>query len=247
MSATVSAIDAAKRGLDSVLRRGQDSSKARQELTEAERKAEADQAAQARALEQVAIEKRQAIEQLAEGELTTLRQSIAAECEALLPGFAVDISIDGSKLISLLSVLADRRSQEEAKALFAEESASLQNRLDGIQTQIDAIRQSPERSDADLGRLHILSLDAADLSGMLAATQQQFAEVQLPDTSIALKAWNSAAKDARYQARYQVMLELESRLLRLAEEAHSAYGLSSTAYRWKLPLIVRQAAQQGII
>jgi len=247
MSATVSAIDAAKRGLDSVLRRGQDSSKARQELTEAERKAEADQAAQARALEQVAIEKRQAIEQLAEGELTTLRQSIAAECEALLPGFAVDISIDGSKLISLLSVLADRRSQEEAKALFAEESASLQNRLDGIQTQIDAIRQSPERSDADFGRLHVLTLDAADLSGMLASTQTQFAEVQLPDTSIALKQWNSAAKDARYQARYQVMLEFESRLLRLAEEARSAYGLSSTAYRWKLPLIVRQAAQQGII
>jgi len=247
MSATVSAIDAARRGLDSVLRRGQDSSQARVALTEAERKTEAEQARQDAAKAEVERAKHEAIRQQADEEIAKLEASIRHECETLLPGFPVDVRVDRAKLEALLSALADRRSQEEAKALFAEESASLQNRLDGIQTQIDAIRQIPEPSDADLGRLHILSLDAADISGMLAATQQQFAEVELPNTADALKQWNSAAKDARYQARYQVMLELESRLLKLAAEAREAYGLSSTAYRWKLPLVVRQAATQGII
>lgn len=240
-------IESARRLVESTLRRGQDTGQARRELTEAETKAEQQIAAQARALEQVDAEKRQAIERQAEGELEALRQSIADECADLLPGFHVDISIDGSKLIALLSVLADRREMEERKALFAEESAALQTRLDGVQTQIDAIRQSPEQTDASLGRLHLLTMDASDLSGMLAAAQQQLAEVELPNTADALKAWNVAARDSRFAARHQVMLELESRLLKLAVEARQNYGNTDTRYRWKLPLLVRQNAQAGII
>jgi hypothetical protein len=243
----VTPIETARRGLENLLRRGADTSKARQALSEVERKELAEQARQDTAQAEVERAKREAIRQQADEEIAKLASSIRSECGELLPGFPVDVRIDRVKLEALLSALADRRENEERRTMYLEELAGLESRIAAIDSELSTLRAKAEPSDADLGRVHLLNLDKTDLERLMTEARDQLSGWTLPNVADLDRAWNQAARDARFGARHQIMRELESRLCRLAIEAREAYGLSNTTYRWKLPLLIRQNAQAGII
>jgi len=247
MNATQTAVQTAKRTLAGVLRHGQDSSAARHELTEAERKAEAEQAHQDAARADIERARRETVRQQADEEIAKLASSIRSECGELLPGFPVDVRIDRVKLEALLSALADRRENEERRTMYLEELAGLESRIAAIDSELSTLRAKAEPSDADLGRVHLLNLDKTDLERLMTEARDQLSGWTLPNVADLDRALNQAARDARFGARHQIMRELESRLCRLAIEAREAYGLSNTTYRWKLPLLIRQNAQAGII
>lgn len=248
MSATAEAVQSARQMLHSAIRAGKDTLTPRRELTEAEQAQAREKAMSDKILAQAEKARRDAIARSVEAECMELRSAILAECAAVLPGFQVDVVIESHRLTALLEARARRDEVEAARAELQHDLENLRVRLGEVESQIAAIHASDDRSDAAMGRVHMLGLDRADIAALIEAAQSQCETLELPDVSQLERQWRDAQLAARYRARHQVMVEMEKRLLTLATEAREAFGPGfGTEHRYKPCQLMRQSCVNSII
>jgi hypothetical protein len=242
------AIEAARDMLHQALRLGEPTNGVRKEVAAAEAAEARSRAASERVLAQAEASRAKAIRQAVDGECAQLRQAIMAECAAVLPGFDVAVTIETHRLVMLLEAKARRDEAESARAELANDLETLRARLADVESQISAIHASDDRSDTALGRVHLLGLDKADIQALIEAASAQLEAIALPGLADEERAWQQAQLAARYGARHQIILELESRLLKMAGEARDAVGPGAwVEYRFQPSPLLRQVCANSIL
>lgn len=242
------AVASARDMLHGAIRAGRDTFTARKELTAAETAAAKEKAMSDKILAQAQAARRDAIARSVEAECMELRSAILAECAAALPGFQVEVVIESHRLTALLEARARREEVETARAELDHDLENLRVRLGEVESQIAAIHASDDRSDAAMGRVHMLGLDRSDIAALIEAAQSQLETLTIPAIADAERAWRDAQLAARYRARHQVMVEMEKRLLTLATEARDAFGPGfGTEHRYKPCQLMRQSCVNSII
>lgn len=248
MSATAEAVTGARNLLHSAIRAGRDTLAQRKALTEAEAAEAREKAANDRLLAQMEKARADAIGKSVAAECSKLRDDILAECAAVLPGYQVDVVIESHRLTQLLEASARRAEVEGARAELDHDLENLRVRLGEVESQIAAIHASDDRSDAAMGRVHMLGLDRADIAALIEAAQSQLETLTIPAIADAERAWRDAKLAARYRARHQIIVEMEKRLLTLATEARDAFGPGfGTEHRYKPCQLMRQSCVNSII
>ncbi|MFM2006163.1 MAG: hypothetical protein RLZZ09_1818 [Pseudomonadota bacterium] len=242
------AVSNARTMLNAAIRAGKDTLAPRKELTEAQQAAEREKAANDRLLAQMEKARADAIAKSVNAECSKLTADILAECQAVLPGYEVDISIESHRLVMLLEARARHDEIQAARDELAHDIETLQCRLADVESQIAAIHASGDRGDAAMGRVHVLGLDRSDIQALIEAASSQLEELTLPAMADLERGWRDAQLAARFKARHQVMVEMEKRLLVLATEARDVLGPGNWPdLRYRPSAIMRQAAQATII
>ena len=242
------AVASARDMLHGAIRAGRDTFTARKELTAAETAAAKEKAMSDKILAQAQAARRAAIARSVEAECMELRSAILAECAAVLPGYQVDVVIESHRLTALLEARARREEVETARAELQHDLENLNTRLAETQTAIDQLHAKPDRSEADNGQAHFLLLDQADIKALIEAATAQLEELTLPALGDLERGWLAAKTEARFKARAALMLEMESRLLNLAQEARDVLGPGQYPdLRYRPSAIMRMAAQATIV
>ena len=242
------AVSTARTMLNSALRRGEDTLKPRRELTEAEQAQAREKAASDRLLAQMEKARADAIGKSVSAEVAQLRAEIETECQAVLPGFQVDVTVESHRLTMLLEARSRRDEVETARAQLEHDLENLRVRLGEVESQIASLHAKPDRSEADNGSAHFLLLDQADIKALIEAATAQLESLEPPALGDLERQWRDARLQARFRARAAVMLELESRLLNLAVEARDTLGPGQLPdLRYRPCALMRQAAQQTIV
>ena len=242
------AVASARDMLHSAIRAGADTLKPRRELTEAEAAQAREKAISDKILAQAEKARRDAIARSVEAECMELRSAILAECAAALPGYAVDVVIESHRLTQLLEARSRADEIQAARAELQHDLENLNTRLADVESQIASLHAKPDRSEADNGQAHFLLLDQADIKALIEAATAQLESLELPALGDLERQWRDAQLQARFRARAGLMLELEARLLRMAQEARDTLGPGQYPdLRFRPSALMRQAAQATII
>ena len=242
------AVSTAKTALFAALRRGEDTLKPRKELSQAEQAAERERAANASLMRQMQKSRADAIRKDVDAECSRLKAEIEAECAAVLPGFEVQVAVESHRLVMLLEARARRDEVETARAELEHDFENLRVRLGEVESQIAAIHASDDRSDAAMGRVHMLGLDRSDIQALVEAAGAQLEELTLPALGDLERGWQAAKTEARFRALHQIMSQLEARLLQCAALARDTLGPGQYPdLRYRPCALMRQAAQQTIV
>lgn len=241
------ALTTAKFMLNAALRRGDNTVKARRELTEAEQAEARDRDAHDRLLAQMEQASAESVGQAVAAECAALRADILAECAAILPGFAPAIVIESHRLALLLEGRARHADMVAARDELDADLENLQARLADVEGQLAALHAKPERTDVENGTAHFLVLDQADIKALMTAAGAQKDTLQLPDLSGLERRWTKARADARHGALKLVMVELEGRLLATAHSVAADVGLADTQHRYVPSPEMRQAVSRSIV
>jgi hypothetical protein len=248
MNAVAQSVSDAINHVHAALKSGLDTKEARKALTEAEKAAQRERETNDRLLAQMEKARADAIAKSVNAECAKLTADILAECQAVLPGYEVDISIESHRLVMLLEARARHDEIQAARDELAHDIETLQCRLADVESQIAAIHASGDRGDAAMGRVHVLGLDRSDIQALIEAASSQLEELTLPAMADLERGWRDAQLAARFKARHQVMVEMEKRLLVLATEARDVLGPGNWPdLRYRPSAIMRQAAQATII
>ena len=241
------AVSTARAALHSAIRAGKDTLKPRRELTDAEQAQARERAANDRLLAQMEKARADAIGKSVEAECAQLRAEIEAECQAVLPGFPVAVSVESHRLVMLLEAKARADEIAAARAELQHDLENLNIRLAETQTAIGQLHAKPDRSEADNGQAHFLLLDQADIKALIEAATAQLEELTLPALGDLERGWGKAKADARHRALHGVVLELERRLIAVAHQIAADIGLADTANRYVPSAAMRQAVSRSIV
>ncbi len=242
------AVASARAMLNNAIRACRDTFTARKELTAAEQAAARERAANDNLLGQMQKARADAISRQVRGETKELTDAIKAECQSVLPGFAPDVTVESHRLTLLLEAKSRLADIQAARNELQHDLENLRTRLGEVETQIAAIHAGDDRSDAAMGRVHMLGLDRSDIAALIEAAAAQMEALELPALGDLERGWLAAKTEARFRARAAVMGELERRLLDLATEARAILGPGQhPELRYRPNAVMRQAAQQAIV
>ena len=241
------AVETARNLLNSALRRGEGTAKARKELGAALAAEAKERETNDRLLGQMAKARADAIAKQVEKDCESLRADILAECQGVLPGFEPAVAIESHHLTLLLEARSRHADVVAARDELDADLDTLRARLADVETQLSALQAKPSRTEADNGAAHFLLLDRADIRALMEAAEAQREALQFPDLSGLDRQWTRAKANARHSAMHRVMVELEARLLDAAHTVAADVGLADTQHRYSPSAAMRQAVARSIV